>query len=92
MILSDFLSRQKHNDSSPHEIIPISFNRHNVLHEKYFNIGKSERYLVQTQSQTKSSRVKLLEVHSVSKTKNRKWKSGIKKKEASHKSIYCLIS
>ena len=26
MILSNFLSRQKHNDSNPHEIIPISFN------------------------------------------------------------------
>ena len=26
MILSDFLSRQKHDDSNLHEIIPISFN------------------------------------------------------------------
>ena len=34
MILSDFLSRQKHNDSNPHEIIPISFNMHSILHEK----------------------------------------------------------
>ena len=34
MILNDFLSRQKHGDSNPHEIIPISFNMHNVLHEK----------------------------------------------------------
>ena len=33
MILSDFLSRQKHDDSYPHEIIPISFNMHNILHE-----------------------------------------------------------
>ena len=47
MILSDFPSRQKHNGSNPHEIIPISCNMHNVLHEKYYNIGKSERYLVQ---------------------------------------------
>ena len=31
MILSDFLSRQKHDDSNPHEIIPISFNMQNVL-------------------------------------------------------------
>ena len=31
MILSDFLSRQKHDDSNPHEIIPISFNMHNIL-------------------------------------------------------------
>ena len=26
MILSDFLSRQKNDDSNPHEILPISFN------------------------------------------------------------------
>ena len=31
MILSDFLSRQKHDDSNPHEIIPISFNMQHVL-------------------------------------------------------------
>ena len=42
MILSDFLSRQNHNNSNPHEIISISFKMHNVLHEKYYNIGKSE--------------------------------------------------
>ena len=50
MILSYFLSRQKHNDSNPHEIISISFNMYNVLLEKYYNIGNSARYLVQTQS------------------------------------------
>ena len=42
MILSDFLSRQKQDNSNPHEIIPISFNMHNILHERYYNIGKSE--------------------------------------------------
>ena len=31
-ILSDFLSRQKHDDSDSHDIIPISFNMCNVLH------------------------------------------------------------
>ena len=67
MILSDFLSRQNHN-SNPHEIIPISFNMHNLLHERYYNIGKLERYLVQMQSQTKSSGIKLPEVHGVSKS------------------------
>ena len=40
MILSDFLSRQKHADSNPHEIIPISFHMHNMLHTKYYNIRK----------------------------------------------------
>ena len=50
MILSDFLSRQKHDDSNPHEIIPISFNMHNITYEKYYNIGKSDKYLVQVGS------------------------------------------
>ena len=31
MILSDFLSRQKNDDSDPSEIIPISFNAYNIL-------------------------------------------------------------
>ena len=35
MILSDFLSRQKHNDNNPHELIPISFNMLKVLHDIY---------------------------------------------------------
>ena len=38
MILSDFLSRQKHDDSDPHEIIPISFNMYNALYEIYYRI------------------------------------------------------
>ena len=51
MILNDFLSRQKHNASNPHEIIPISFNIQGVLQDKYYNIGSLEKYLVQAQSQ-----------------------------------------
>ena len=35
MILNDFLSRQKHDNSNTHEIIPISFNMLNVLHNRY---------------------------------------------------------
>ena len=31
MVLSDFLSRQKHDNSNPLEIIPILFNMQNVL-------------------------------------------------------------
>ena len=31
MILSDFLSRQMHDISTPHEIIPISFNMYNTI-------------------------------------------------------------
>ena len=68
MILSDFLSRQTHNDSDPHDIFPIFFNMHNTLHKKYHNIEMNERYLVQTNSQTKSGRIKLPEVHGVKKT------------------------
>ena len=32
IILSNFLSGQKHDDSDPHEIIPISFNMQEILH------------------------------------------------------------
>ena len=39
-VLNDFLSRQNHDNSHPHEIIPISFNMYQVLHENYYNIGK----------------------------------------------------
>ena len=67
MVLSDFLSRQNHDNSNPHEIIPISFNMHQILHENYYNIGNTENYLVQTQSQMKSSGIKLPEVHGMRK-------------------------
>ena len=42
MILSDFLSRQKHDNSNPHEIIPISFNMQSILHDRYYKIGNLE--------------------------------------------------
>ena len=69
MILSDFPSRQKHDDSNPHEIIPISFNMHKILHEKYYNKWKSEKISSTNvvSKSTKSSGIKLLEVHGVSK-------------------------
>ena len=69
MILSDFLSRQEHDDSNLHEIIPISFNMQGVLHTRYYNIGEgnSVKYLVQTQSQERSSGIKLPEVHGIGK-------------------------
>ena len=70
MILSDFLSRQKIDDSNPHEIILISFNMREVLQEKYYNLYNmriDDKYLVQTRSQTKSSGVKLPEVHGIEK-------------------------
>ena len=69
MILSDFLSRQKHDNSNPHEIIPILFNMQNILHSRYYNIGKRKegKYLVQTRSQAKSGGITLPEVHGVNK-------------------------
>ena len=63
VILSNFLLRQTHNHSNPHDIIPMSFNMHNILHEKYYKIEVKERYLVHTILQTKSSRVTIPEVY-----------------------------
>ena len=40
MVLSDYLSRQRH-DSNTHETIPISVNMQSTLHSKYYNIGKN---------------------------------------------------
>ena len=51
MILSDFLSRQKNNESNQHEIIPIPFNMCQILDDNYY----SKKYLIQTRSQAKSS-------------------------------------
>ena len=48
MVLSNFLSRQNHNDHNPHEIIPISLNMYQVCHEKYNDVGNIGNYLVQT--------------------------------------------
>ena len=38
MILSNFLSRQTHDNSNPHEIIPIPFNMYKALYETYYSI------------------------------------------------------
>ena len=62
MILSDFLSRQKHDDSNSHEIIPISFNMYNFLYDMYYRIEPQDRYLVQMQSQMKVTGITLPEV------------------------------
>ena len=70
MILSDFLSRQKTDDSNSHEIILISFNMREVLQEKDYNLYNmriDDKYLVQTRSQMKSSGMKLPEVHGIEK-------------------------
>ena len=67
MILSDFLSRQTHDTSDQHKIIPISFNMYNGLYENYYIDDPIDRYLVQMQSQTKMAEVKLPKVHGVRK-------------------------
>ena len=64
MVLSDFLSKQKNDDSNPHEIIPISFNTYKILNDKYYNI---EKYLIQTKPQARSNGIKLPEVHGMGK-------------------------
>ena len=64
MVLSDFLSRQKTEDSNPHELILISFMLRNKIDDHLYRINsrtdlpKTDRYLVQTRSQAKSSRIK----------------------------------
>ena len=45
MVLSDFLSRQKSDNSNPHKIIPISFNTYKILNYNYYNV---EKYCIQT--------------------------------------------
>ena len=56
MILYDFLSNQKPDESDPHKIIPIFFNMQEVPHASYNNIheNKQQRYLIQTRSQAKN--------------------------------------
>ena len=50
MVLSNFLSRQKHDDSNLHEIITVSFSMQSILQTRYYNLGEgnSVKYLVQT--------------------------------------------
>ena len=40
---------------------------HHMLHEKYYNVENTRKYLVQTRSQTKSSSIKLPEFNGVRK-------------------------
>ena len=72
MILSDFLSQEKNDDSDPSEIIPISFNAYRILEEnKKIEACKNEgKFLIQTCSQVKTSGTKLLEAQGVRKEIN----------------------
>ena len=73
MVLSDFLSRQKTDDSNPHELIPISFMLRNQIDNHFYQINsrtdqpKTDKYLVQTRSQAKSSSIKIPEIHGANK-------------------------
>ena len=39
MVLSDFLSRQKMDDSNPHELIPISFTLRSQVDNQFYLIN-----------------------------------------------------
>ena len=73
MVLSDFLSRQKTDDSNPHELIPISFTLRSQVNNHFYQINsrtdqpKTDECLVQTRSQAKSSGIKILEIHGTNK-------------------------
>ena len=72
MILSDFLSQQKNDDSNPSELIPISFNAYGVLEEnrKFDTCKNVGKFLIQTCSQAKTGSTKIPEVHGVRKELN----------------------
>ena len=42
MVLSNFLSRQMHDNSNVHEIIPVSFNMYKSLYKTCYNIETKE--------------------------------------------------
>ena len=73
MVLSDFLSRQMMDDSNPHELIPISFTLRSQVDNHFYQIHsttdqpKTDKFLVQTRSQAKSSGIKLPEIHGTNK-------------------------
>ena len=73
MVLRNFLSRQKTDDSNPHELIPISFTLRSQVDNHFYHIDneinqpRNDRYLVQTRSQVKSSGIKLPEIHGANK-------------------------
>ena len=74
MVLSDFLSIQKTDDSNPHKLIPISFTLRNQLYNYFYQINsridqpKTDEYLVQTRSQAKSSGIRIPEIHGANKS------------------------
>ena len=74
MVLSDFLSRQKTDDSNPHKLIPISFTLNSQADDHFYRFNnesdwsRPDKYLGQTRSQTKSSGIKIPEIHGANKS------------------------
>ena len=60
MILSDFLSQMKGNESDPHKVISISFNSYSILRDYYNTCSHLplENYYVVTTSKTKDEGTK----------------------------------
>ena len=73
MVLSDFLSRQKTDDSNPHELIPISFSLKDQVSDYFYhidnenNLPRKDKYLVQTRSQVRASGIRVPEIHGANK-------------------------
>ena len=73
MVLSNFLSRQKTDDSNPHELISISFLLKSQVSDHFYcidnevSVPRNDRYLVQTRSQVRSNGITLLEIHGANK-------------------------
>ena len=82
IVLSDFLSRQKTDDSNPHKLIPISFTLRSQVGTHFYpnnnkiDQPKANKYLVQTRTQARSSGIKVLEVYGVNKGLNPHVKPG----------------
>ena len=61
-------------DSNPHKLIPISFTLRSQVDIHFYQINsrtdqpKTDKYLVQTRSQTKSRGIKILEIHGANKS------------------------
>ena len=73
MVLSNFLSRQRTDDSNPHELIPISFSLKSQASDHFYriddeiNLPSKDKHLVQARSQVRSSGIRLPEIHGANK-------------------------
>ena len=65
---------QKTDESNPHELIPISFTLKSQVDNHFYQINsrtdqpQTNKYLVQTRSQAKSSSIKIPEIHGANKS------------------------